>query len=129
MQLREVHVPLRSRPATDRPPIWFLTCGRDIVILGVAGDLVEGLADQFEGALESLRAREADHFIVDLRRVTSIGSRVLCAIGRFAGNLSRASLWLAADGPVFELVDPPPPGAAVVRTPHEAVSVIRSQRS
>jgi hypothetical protein len=61
--------------------------------------------------------------------VTSLGSRALWAIGRFAGNLSCASLWLAADGSVSELVDPPPPGAAVVRTPHEAVSVIRSQRS
>jgi hypothetical protein len=128
MELTEGRRRRKTQRADDRLPIWFLTCGRDIVILGVAGDLVGTLSEQFERALESLRAREAEHVVVDLRRVTSIGADALSAVGRFARSSSDGPLWLAASGPAFEIVDPPPVGATVVRTPHEAVRVIRAQR-
>jgi anti-anti-sigma regulatory factor len=99
-----------------------LMCGEGVFIVPVSGDL-EDIHDSFEHVVSSLVTRGADHIILDLRHVTSVGPAAVTTLRKLT-SAPRPSYWVAPS-PVVAGVTAAL-GLETVPTPYRAVSLIRS---
>jgi anti-anti-sigma regulatory factor len=99
-----------------------LMCGEGVFIVPVSGDL-EDIRDSFEHVVSSLVTRGADHIILDLRHVTSVGPAAVSTLRKLT-SAPRPSYWVAPS-PVVAGVTAAL-GLETVPTPYRAVSLIRS---